>query len=113
MKIKIAVTLITIATLAACTSTVTQDQASTVPAEIQNKIKANTPLTDKELKKLVENTKFTTAQLKDAAKSLGYRCTSVVVTGSHMKKKICSTQQQRDVLAEATRAHLANIRYQN
>jgi hypothetical protein len=113
MKSKIMIVLITITLLVGCTSTATLEQADAAPTEIKNKINTGKKLTDKELSELAGKTNFTAAQLKKAAKKLGYRCSYFVVTGSHIKQKICSTQQQRDVRAEAAKSYVQNISRSN
>lgn len=62
-----------------------------------------------ELDKMAKNTSFTAKQLREAAKDLGYRCDMVAKTGSHMKKKLCSTKQQRDVMEEAARQRIKDM----
>ena len=109
MKVKTIVALLTIASLAACTSTTETAQVSGAPAKITNKINAGEKLTDKELNELAKKANFSSAQLKQAAKNLGYRCTFHSVTSSHIKKKVCSTQQQRDVRAEAAKTYLKHV----
>jgi len=106
MKVKIIVALLTIASVAGCTSTTESNQASAAPAEIQNKIDTGENLTDKELNELARKTDFSSAQLKQAARNLGYKCSFHAVTSSHIKKKVCSTQQQRDVRVAAARDYL-------
>jgi hypothetical protein len=113
MKIQMIAALITIASLAGCASTATSDQANAAPAEIKNKINTGEKLTDKELDELAGKTNFTATQLKKAAKKLGYRCSYFVVTGSHIKQKICSTKQQRDVRAEAAKSYVQDISRSN
>jgi len=66
-------------------------------------------MTAAELDKMAKNTSFTAKQLRVAANDLGYRCDMVAKTGSHMKKKLCSTQQQRDVMEEAARQRIKDM----
>lgn len=113
MKVQMIAALITIASLAGCTSTATPEQAKAAPAEIKNKIKTGEQLTNEELNELAGKTDFTATQLKKAAKNLGYRCSYFAVTGSHIKQKICSTQQQRDVRAEAAKSYVRDIASSN
>jgi hypothetical protein len=109
MKVNFIVALLTIASLAACTSTTETSQVSGTPAGITNKIDSGEKLTDKDLNELAGKANFSAAQLKAAAKNLGYKCSFFAVTGSHIKKKVCTTQQQRDVRAEAAKAYVRNI----
>ncbi len=60
------------------------------------KINKAANLSPSELDKLVKNTKFTSKQLRDAARELGFKCTFIKSTGSHIKKKVCNTEQQRE-----------------
>jgi len=106
MKMKIIVALIAVASLAGCTSTTKPDQTSAVSVEIRDKMDAGTRLSNKELKELAEKTNFTMAQLKAAAKKLGYKCTYHAKTGTHLKKKVCSTKEQRVVRAAAAKTYM-------
>ncbi len=112
MKEIIAV-LLTIVAVTGCTSTATPEQASAAPTNIKNKIKTGEELTAKELDELAGKTNFTATQLKKAAKNLGYRCSYYAVTGSHIKQKVCSTQEQRDVRAEAAKSYIRDITSSN
>ncbi len=60
-------------------------------------------LTDSELQALANKTKFTAAELKAAADKLGFRCSHKPKTGSRIKKKVCTSEQQRLVREEARR----------
>ena len=105
--------LITITALAGCTSSATSEQAKGASTEIKNKINTGEQLTNEELNELAGKTNFTATQLKKAAKNLGYKCTYFAVTGSHIKQKVCSTQQQRDVRAEAAKSYIRDITSSN
>jgi hypothetical protein len=100
---KFIIGLLTVAALAGCTSTANVEQASAAPAEIMDKVMSGRQLTSDEIKVLGDTTKFTAMQLREAGKSLGFRCSFFKVTGTHIKNKICSTQQQRDVRAAAAK----------
>mgnify|MGYP005993276137 CR=1 FL=1 len=103
MKIRIFTLLLTLAALGGCTSTDENNQENTAATNTQNTSTGGNNLTDKELDELASKTNFTPAQLKAAAKSIGYKCSLTVTTGSRLKKKVCSTKQQRDVRAEAAK----------
>jgi hypothetical protein len=102
-KIKLLTVFLAITAIAGCNSTDQSNQESAMKAEGQNQTVATKKLTAEELDDLANNTDFTPAELKAAAKALGYKCTFYAVTGSRIKQKVCSTQEQRDVLAEAAR----------
>lgn len=103
MKIKTFTLLLTLAALGGCTSTAENNQESTAAINNQSTSASGNNLTSQELDELASKTNFTPAQLKAAAKSIGYKCTFTSSTGSRLKKKICSTQQQREVRAEAAK----------
>jgi cytochrome c556 len=109
MKIKILSVFIALAVLAGCGSTAQNNQESNATVNSQNPTKASQKLTDAELEELAKKTDFTPEELKAAAKSLGYKCTFYAVTGSRLKHKLCSTQEQRDVLAEAARRYMQDF----
>jgi hypothetical protein len=109
MKINFIVALLAISSLVSCTSTTETSQLSGAPAEINNKLDAGEKLTDEELKELAGTADFTALQLREAARNLGYRCTFFAVTGTHIKQKYCTTQQQRDVRAAAAKTYVRNI----
>lgn len=111
MKGNTIVVSLVLATLFGCSSTAKMEQASAAPVEISNKIAAGDSLTDKELDKLAATTNFTKTQIAEAAKKLGYKCTIQVRTGSHLKKKFCSTRQTRDVLYEAAKRFVQDVRH--
>ncbi len=91
--------------LSGCQSTSDNEVAQTTA----NEEVITKQLTDAELEKMAKNTSFTRKQLKAAAETLGYRCEMVARTGSHMKKKLCSTKQQRDIKAQASKQLLADM----
>jgi bacterioferritin-associated ferredoxin len=66
--------------------------------------------TDEEIKEVIQETEFTSKQLTKAVKGLGYRCSMVARTGTRVKKKVCTTKQQREVLAEAAKQYLRDVR---
>lgn len=101
MKMKVLTLFLTLAALAGCTSTAEKNQENTASLNSQKAEGQN--ITTKELEELASKTDFTPAQLKAAAKSIGYKCTFAPSTGTRLKKKVCSTQQQRDVRAEAAK----------
>jgi hypothetical protein len=100
--------LLGIASLIGCTSTENSEQANGTPAEFNSKIQKGDTLTSSELAEFARKTNFTGEQLQAAAKKIGYKCTFSAQVGSRLRKKECSTQQQRDVRAEAARAFLDN-----
>jgi hypothetical protein len=69
----------------------------------------DTPLTEKEIHFLEKTTGFTLAQLKEAGKKLGYKRILSPVVVSHIKNKICSTQQQRSMHAGAAKMYTQKI----
>jgi len=109
MKVTILTVFLTLTALAGCGSTAEKNQESAVAVNNQNQTSTTQKLTDKELDELAKNTNFTPAQLKAAAKKLGYKCTFFAVTGSRIKQKLCSTQQQRDVRAEAAKRYIQDF----
>ncbi|MGB2740240.1 MAG: hypothetical protein WBC60_06745 [Cognaticolwellia sp.] len=109
MKIKIITVFLTITALAGCTSTVDKNQESAASIKSESKTNSAQKLTSKELDELARNTDFTPAELKAAAKKLGYKCSFSASTGSRIKKKVCSTQQQRDVRAEAAKRYMRDL----
>jgi len=96
MKALILGALVVVTSIAGCSST-NNDESS------------GKQMTTTELDKIASNSSFTSKQLRDAAKELGYRCDLVAKTGSHMKKKLCSTQQQRDVMEAAARQRIRDM----
>jgi len=109
MNVIAIVVLLTLTTLAGCASTADLSQANAASSEIKSKLDSGKELTDKEITELAGKANFSATQLKKAAKKLGYKCTYFASTGTHIKKKICSTQQQRDVRAEAAKAYVSHI----
>lgn len=109
MKIIIALTLLATTLLYGCSST---DDKKTQDSQViitQNK-ESGTNVSEKEFEELAKNSQFTTKQLRSAANSLGYKCTLYKVTGSRIKKKLCTTKQQREVREEAARELLRRNR---
>jgi uncharacterized protein YcfL len=109
MKIIIALTLLATTLLFGCSST---DDKKTQDSQVritQNK-ESGTNVSEKEFEELAKNSQFTTEQLRSAANSLGYKCTLYKVTGSRIKKKLCTTKQQREVREEAARELLRRNR---
>ena len=92
--------------LSGCQST---SEEETAQATANEKV-ATKDLTDAELEKIAKNNNVSKAQMKSAAEKLGYSCKLVGKTGSHMKRKICSTKQQREIRAEATKQMLAEMK---
>ena len=113
MKIKTIAVLLTLTAMAGCNSTAEKKQENVAPAVSNIQANVDQRLTDKELDALAKNTNFTPAELKAAAKKLGYKCTFFATTGSRIKQKVCSTKQQRDVRAEAAKHYLRNIQSPN
>ena len=111
MKIKTLTVFVALIALVGCTSTAEKSQ--TAAASVESHTNAEQKLTSKELEHLAKNTNFTPAELKAAAKKLGYKCSFFAVTGSRIKQKVCSTKQQRDVRAEAAKHYLRNIQSPN
>ena len=58
-------------------------------------------MSERALAELAKNYKFSEKELRAAAKKLGYRCSMEKTTGSRLKKKTCTTKEQRDILAKA------------
>jgi hypothetical protein len=110
MNIKIITSLIMLASLVGCASKeININQTNMAPTEIIEKIVNDIPLTDKELDVLAKTTTFTVAQLKEVGVKLGYKCILTPELGSHVKKRICSTEQQRKSHAAAAKKYTNKI----
>ena len=106
--------LLVAVSLAGCKSTTKAEPASvemtTSTQEVETDNEPNTQqATDQETSEVAEKTEFTSRELEDAVKRLGLRCTMVARTGSHIKKKVCTTSQQRKVFAEASEKWLRDL----
>jgi len=106
--------LIAVTFITGCQSTAEVEQVN-VATDNQSKTSQVSSVTEakrasNEVSTLVESD-FTDKQLKLAAKELGYRCSMEALTGTRIKKKVCSTEQQRAVLARALRDSLRGQKY--
>ena len=113
MELKFKLTAVLLASLLfGCSSTNNdREQGTTVNVtNDQNKLEFGTNISKTEFEELAKNSEFTAEQLQAAANSLGYRCSLYKVTGSRIKKKLCSTRKQREVREEAAREILRNNR---
>lgn len=90
-----------------CNST-TNEQEQT--ASVNETQKGLQQLSDAELEALAKQTNFTAAELKAAANALGFKCSVTPKTGSRIKKKVCSSEQQRLARAEARRSFVERNR---
>lgn len=109
MKLKLTATVLLASFLFGCSST-NNDRDQGTTANDQNKLEFGTNISKTEFEELAKNSEFTAEQLQAAANSLGYRCSLYKVTGSRIKKKLCSTRKQREVREEAAREILRNNR---
>ncbi|WOH38700.1 hypothetical protein RI844_05660 [Thalassotalea fonticola] len=102
MKFKIKQILLPLflVTLAGCSSTNSDEQASTeqatdiVAANQLEKNNGNAPASS-EGQNLANNTEGATTKNK-----LGYKCENIVLTGTRIKKRICTTAAQRKASKE-------------
>lgn len=77
---KAALVALSLATVVGCQSTADNSSAETATANATQGEKAT----------------LTKTQLKAAMKELGYKCSFEKRTGSNLKKKVCSTEEQRE-----------------
>jgi len=108
MKTSTIIALLVIASISACKSTHSLTTSKNDSLQRGNLVKAGDVLSAKELERLAEKTDFTSEQLKVAINALGYRCTYHEFTGSRIKRRLCSTQQQRDIRTEAAKRFMIN-----
>jgi hypothetical protein len=106
--------LLMAATLIGCQSTnsdevlVKESNAKVSNSEGNKQTREDKQITDLEIAKLAKKTSFSPKELRIAARELGYRCVMVEKTGTHIKKRVCSTKEQRDIQDEAARQFLKN-----
>ena len=112
VKFKFTAAFLLASLLFGCSSTNNENQKGTTvnATNGHNELEFGTNVSKAEFEELAKNSEFTAEQLKAAANSLGYRCSLYKVTGSRIKKKLCSTRKQREVREEAAREILRNNR---
>jgi len=106
MKLLLVGTLIAAVSFSGCQSTETEQPKNEVTNNTAQVIKQEK---GEEAEAVVAKTNFTFKELQAAAKELGYRCVMHEVTGTRIKKKICSTKQQRKIRDEANRKFVQDM----